>query len=85
MFQNTGVYKTMNTQQSITERQYRLNLTTEELEEVTGYKIPSKQLQALREMGFSPLVRPRDGRPLLSRSEYEGHKSEPELNWSAIG
>jgi hypothetical protein len=62
-----------------------LNLTEAELVEVTGYKLHSKQLIALRDMGFNPLVRPRDGRPLLTRAEYEGRSSEPKLNFDAIG
>ncbi|WP_165797265.1 DUF4224 domain-containing protein [Solimonas fluminis] len=40
-------------------------LSDEELADATGYQQPSKQLEALREMGLTPLVRP-DGRARIT-------------------
>jgi len=47
----------------------QLNLTTEEITDITGAKRPATQLRRLREMGFHAIARP-DGRPIISRAHY---------------
>jgi len=46
-----------------------LNLTENELIEVTGKKRPSAQVKILRQLGFEIKVRP-DGYPLVAREHY---------------
>ncbi len=47
----------------------KLNLTPEELFEVTGKKRISSQVKTLRQLGFEVKVRP-DGFPLVAREHY---------------
>jgi hypothetical protein len=49
-----------------------LVLSAEELRALTGYRVPSKQLQELRRQGFWRARRsPMTGRVILERSHYE--------------
>ena len=45
-------------------------LTADDIEELTGYKLPAKQRQWLAANGYSFDVRA-DGRPVVSRAYYE--------------
>jgi hypothetical protein len=47
-----------------------LTLTSEEIEEITGFAQPCKQLEALRTNGFIRAHRARDGRIVLERAHY---------------
>ena len=47
-----------------------INLTAEELREITGKVKPSAQVRVLRTLGFTVKLRP-DGRPLMSRAHFE--------------
>lgn len=60
-------------------------LTPDQLVELTGFRRPHKQRQALRQMGIRHYVRP-DGRPLVVESDLEaGRKSrEPGPDFEAI-
>ena len=46
-----------------------LNLTSEELTEITGKVRPSSQVKTLRQLGFEIKVRP-DGFPIVAREHY---------------
>ena len=46
-----------------------LNLTADEIANITHAKRPSTQLARLREMGFRVIARP-DGSPLIARGHY---------------
>jgi len=48
-----------------------IRLTIYELEELTGYAQPAKQLKALHERGFWRAVMDHDGRVILTRAHYE--------------
>lgn len=68
-------------------------LSDAELEELTGYKAPGKQLEALRRIGLIPLIRA-DGRPrvtddavtqaMLGRAGEVDPTPAGEPNWDAI-
>ncbi|MBE0590147.1 MAG: hypothetical protein CVU36_11400 [Betaproteobacteria bacterium HGW-Betaproteobacteria-9] len=46
-------------------------LTEQELVDLTGYKIPSRQLEALKSRGFARAYRGRNGRIILERPHYD--------------
>ena len=46
-----------------------LNLSEEDIIEVTGKRRPSAQIRVLRQLGFDIKIRP-DGKPLLCREHY---------------
>jgi hypothetical protein len=46
-------------------------LTEQELVDLTGYKIPSRQLEALKSRGFVRAYRGRNGRVILERPHYD--------------
>lgn len=47
-----------------------LTLSPAEIEEITGFAQPCKQLDALRQQGFIRAHRARDGRVILERAHY---------------
>ncbi|HSH86857.1 MAG TPA: DUF4224 domain-containing protein [Methylophilus sp.] len=47
-----------------------LTLSPDEIEEITGFTQPCKQLEALRQNGFIRSHRARDGRIVLERAHY---------------
>ena len=47
----------------------QINLTPDEIANITHAKRPSTQLARLREMGFRVIARP-DGSPLIARGHY---------------
>lgn len=47
-----------------------LTLSPSEIEEITGFAQPCKQLDALRQQGFIRAHRARDGRVILERAHY---------------
>lgn len=48
-----------------------LTLTPDEILEITGFSMPCKQLEALRQQGFTRAHRARDtGRVILERAHY---------------
>lgn len=51
-------------------------LTQEEVAELTGRKVRSKQIEGLRQMGIAFWVNP-VGRPVIARSAIEGKSSAP--------
>jgi len=51
-----------------------INLTLDEIKEVTGRIKPSAQLRWFRQMGFTVLTRA-DGKPLISRAHFEAKMS----------
>lgn len=48
-----------------------LRLTRQEIEELTGYSQPMKQLKALHERGFWRAVLDQGGHVLITRAHYE--------------
>lgn len=46
-------------------------MTTQELQLLTTYRCPCKQLEALKERGFHRAYRGRGGQVVLERSHYE--------------
>ena len=66
-------------------------LSKEELVELTGYKMASRQKRALTQMGLQFRSRPLDGFPLVDRWQFEGEILRPpaalrrqQPNWDAI-
>ncbi len=60
------------------------NLSEQELEAITGYRTPSRQLQTLHARGFSRAYRNRQGKVVLERPHYDavcrgefGHGTQP--------
>lgn len=51
-------------------------LTQEEVAELTGRKVRSKQIEGLRQMGIAFWVNP-VGRPVIARSAIEGRANVP--------
>lgn len=47
-----------------------LTLTAAEIEEITGFAQPCKQLETLHNQGFVRAHRTRDGRVILERAHY---------------
>lgn len=68
-----------------------INLTIEEIQEITGATWHSRQLVILSDLGIPCKLRA-DGKPIVSRLAYEqamgakpsAQQSEQEPNWSAI-
>jgi len=52
-------------------------LDSEEIAELTGRKIKSKQIEALRKMGIPYFVNA-TGHPVVTRNAIEGKKEEPQ-------
>lgn len=52
------------------EEMIRLTLTKEEIEELTHYKLPKKQLQALQQMGIPAMLRPHDNSVCVLRAYF---------------
>ena len=46
-----------------------INLTAEEIQEITGRRMPSAQIRWFRKNGFTVLPRA-DGKPLISRAHF---------------
>jgi hypothetical protein len=46
-------------------------LSDQELEAITGYRTPSRQLQTLHSRGFSRAYRNRQGKVVLERPHYD--------------
>lgn len=56
-----------------------LVLSREDLRELTGYRLPSKQIEALRAMGVRHYVGP-DGHPRVARAWLEGAAPQEEYS-----
>jgi Domain of unknown function (DUF4224) len=61
----------------------RLTLTPEEIAEITGYKLVSKQLKVLKAMGLPAFRRP-DNTVSLGRAHYERYEIDKDAQAQTV-